>query len=52
MNEQHTTTMEDIGRLVSQLNEVQRARLLGFCEGLTWKEASEKEGKKREDKSE
>ena len=34
MTIQNKNTVEEIGRLVNMLNEQQKARLLGFCEGL------------------
>lgn len=42
MTIQNKNTVEEIGRLVNMLNEQQKARLLGFCEGLVLSGLKEK----------
>lgn len=44
---QNKNTVEEIGRLVNMLNEQQKARLLGFCEGLVLSGLKESEDEQR-----
>lgn len=51
MTLEHQNTMEDIGRLVQGLNEVQKARLLGFCEGMAYANLGNKESNDEDKKA-
>ena len=52
MANKNQNILEEIGRLVNMLDEQQKARLLGFCEGLVLSGVKEKEGDSNENESE
>lgn len=47
MANKNQNILEEIGRLVNMLDEQQKARLLGFCEGLVLSGVKEKEDEQR-----
>lgn len=47
MTNKNQNILEEIGRLVNMLDEQQKARLLGFCEGLVLSGLKESEDEQR-----
>lgn len=49
MTNKNQNILEEIGRLVNMLDEQQKARLLGFCEGLVLSGLKENESGNEEE---
>ena len=49
MTNKNQNILEEIGRLVNMLDEQQKARLLGFCEGLVLSGLKENESDNEEE---